>query len=84
VLNLNGDVGYLNATVIDWKVDDEPNVQLYYVIGNLASPEPRIVSAACNVLRLFSPTWWLMKMSEKGLMTITGMRTRRNEGNNNM
>jgi len=80
-LNWNGHLDIPNESEHDCDADHECNVKLGNGINPLESPEHRGVSDAPNVPGLIWPTQRSMKQAEKGLMTVSGMDTRRNKRN---
>jgi len=69
------------ASEDDWDADDQFDIELDNGIKALESPEHRVVSASPNFPGLIWLTQRSMKQTQKGLMMVTAMETRRNKGN---
>ena len=79
-LNWNGDLDNPNDIEDNCAADDESVIEQDNGIGNLECPEPRDVSAAPNVPGLYQPTCKSKRKSEKVLVTVNAIETRRNKG----
>ena len=80
-LNWNGDFDNPNLSKDDWEADNKTDVKRDTGIKDLEIPAHLDVNAAPNVPRLIWPTQKSMKQSDKGLMMVTVMETRRRKGN---
>jgi len=80
-LGWNGDFNNLNVSMDDWVADVNSDMKNYIGIQVLDCSEHRNVNTTLNVTWVIWPTWRSMKQTDKGLMTVTAMETRRNKGN---
>jgi len=80
-LNWNGDLANPHNSEDDCNTEDESDIEPHNCIQDSESPEHWVLSAARNVSGLIRPTLRSMNKAEKGLMTVSVMDTRRNNGN---
>jgi hypothetical protein len=80
-LTWNGDYDNPHVSKDDWEADIESEWEQTNGIEDQATPEQRNVSIARNVPRLIWPSRRSKKKSEKWLVTVSTMETRRNKGN---
>jgi len=78
-LNWNGDLDNPNESKDNKQVDDESDVEYDNSIEDLVDSEWQNVSAAPNTSELTLPLWRLMKLTDKVLMPVDTMYTRRNK-----
>jgi len=76
----NGDLDNPNESEDHWEADNESDIELENGIKDVESPERRDVSAALNVPGLIWPTGRSKKKTEKVLMTVNTMETRKIQG----
>jgi len=79
-LNWNGDLDDPIDSEDDCAADIESDIVQDKSIKDPECPEQRDVSAAPDVPRLIRPTWTPRRQTEKVLMTVNAIETRRNEG----
>jgi len=80
-LNWNGDLDNPNESEDDCDADNESDVELENCFEDPECPEQRDVSAAPNMPGLIRPIGRSKKRTEKGLVTVNAMETRRIRGN---
>jgi len=79
-LNWNGDFDHSTDSKDEWEAVNESDIELDDCSENSETPEQRNVSATQNVPGLIPPIWQLKKKSQKALMMVNIMETRRNKG----
>jgi len=77
--NWNGDLDNPNASEDDWSADDESDIEQNIGIEDSECPEQQDVSAAPKVPGLVRPTRKSYRQSEKVLVTVNAVETRRNK-----
>jgi len=80
-LNWHGKLDNPNQSEDDCEGNDQSDVELGNVIEASERAAHRVVSAAPNVPELIRPTLRSMKQAKNGLITVSAMQTRRNNGN---